>query len=174
MSRFVRVRADHLLKMLRAIGAAVSTKGGTFHEKTHAREIVVDIVPPHARAMVRVYTSLAVGSTELRESGQDAIRILVCVEHPEGFKTLETPRKVLRTAKTLGARGQFATEDDREKAFLARLNEAIRDAYRQAFGNEPCPACGRATARRSGPGGEFRGCSGYPACKGTLPARTWK
>jgi restriction system protein len=66
-----------------------------------------------------------------------------------------------------------------QKEVLA-LNAALRaaqDAPMRA-GAEPrvsvtsapfCPSCGRAMVRRTSQYGEFWGCLGYPACRGTLP-----
>ena len=162
MGRFVQVSAGKLLAELREIGALVEQRGGTFHEGVHAHEIVVDLVPAHARAMVRVYTSLAIGAQVVRQSGEDAVRILVCVEHPEGFRKLEESRRVFRTAPAA------KTEAERERLFLDRLRGILRLSYALAQRNPPCPLCGRATADRAG---KFRGCSGYPLCRGKLPTR---
>jgi ATP-dependent DNA helicase RecQ len=38
-------------------------------------------------------------------------------------------------------------------------------------GERPCPLCGRAMIRRKGDRGSFYGCSAFPACRGTQPAR---
>lgn len=162
-TRFVRLTADRLLAELRSIGAAITKSGGTYHESVRAREIVIDLVPPHARAMVRVFTSLAAGASAARDSGEDAIRLLVCVETADGFRKLEQPRKLLRTAP------KAATQELREQAFLDRLRATLRSCYGEALHNEPCPLCGRASADR----GKFRGCSGFPLCRGTVAQRIY-
>ena len=162
--RFVEVPADRLLAELRAIGAAVTGKGGRYVEGVHGREVFVDVVPPGGRAMVRVYTSLARGAAEARDCGKDAVRIIVGVDTPERFRPLEESRKVLRTAP----RGA----SDRVAAFLARLRSEIREAYGRALRVPSCPKCGRAMAERtSKDGGQFYGCIGYPECRGSAPRR---
>lgn len=162
--RFVAVPADRLLAELRDVGAKVTAKGGRFVEGRQGREIVVDVVPPGGRAMVRVYTSLAVGAAEVRDCGDDAVRIVVGVDTPERFRALDESRKILRTAPH--------SVDDRVAAFLERLREAIRQAYGQARDVPACPLCGRAMALRSTRDGgrQFYGCIGYPECKGTRSA----
>lgn len=162
--RFVAVPADRLLAELREIGALVSGKGGSFTEGRQGREVVVDVVPPGGRAMVRVFTSLAAGAAEVRDCGDDAVRIVVGVDTPERFRPIDESRKILRTAPK-GA-------DDRVAVFLERLREAIRQAYRQAKEVPACPACGRAMALRSTRDRtrQFYGCIGYPECKGTMRA----
>lgn len=162
--RFVAVPAERLLAELRDIGRLVEEQGGRFVEGQQGREIVVDVVPPGGRAMVRVYTSLAKGAAEVRDCGEDAVRLIVGVDSPERFRPLEESVKILRTAP------QGAV--DRVAVFLARLREAIRQAYRRAKAIPCCPDCGRAMALRSTRDGsrQFYGCLGYPACKGTRSA----
>lgn len=159
--RFVAIPADRLLGELRDIGACVTAKGGRFVEGKQGREVVVDVVPPGGRAMVRVYTSLAVGAAEARDCGEDAVRVLVGVDMPTKFHTLDASRKILRTAP--------ANAEDRVATFLGRLRDAIREAYDTARRAPLCPSCGRAMAKRKTRDGsrEFLGCIGYPVCKTT-------
>lgn len=162
--RFVEVPADRLLGALRAIGEAVRGSGGSYVEGSQGREVVVDVVPPGGRAMVRVYTSLAIGASEARACGEDAVRLVVGITTPERFRPLDKARKILRTAP--------AAADDRVAVFLERLRNEIREAYRRARAVPACPLCGRAMAlrkRRDG-SGSFYGCTGYPECRGTRAA----
>lgn len=160
--RFVEVPADRLLGRLREIGAKVTAKGGRFVEGRQGREIVVDFVPPGGRALARVYTSLAVGASVVRDCGDDAVRLLVGVEMPERFRALEESQKILRTAPRDAA--------DRVGVFLGRLEEELRGAYRRARDVPSCLECGRAMALRSTRDGsrKFWGCIGFPECRGTM------
>lgn len=160
-SRFVNVPADRLLGELRAIGAAVTQKGGRFVEGVSGHEIRVDIVPPGGRAMVRVLTSLSVGGDSVRGVGEDAVRLFICVDTPEGLRKLGDSDRINRTAPAKG---------DRVGAFLDRLRARLRAAYAQALAIPPCPQCGRPMAKRESKTGVFWGCSGYPACRGTREA----
>lgn len=163
-SRFVPVPAERLLGELREIGELVTARGGRFVEGVHGREVVVDVVPPGGRAAVRVYTSLAAGEAEVRDCGEDAVRLFVGVDTPERFRPLEESTKILRTAPR-GAQ-------DRAGVFLERLRGAIREAYRRAKDIPCCPQCGRAMALRKTRDGarSFYGCIGYPECRGTRRA----
>lgn len=160
-TRFVAIPADRLLAELREIGALVSGKGGRFVEGVQGREVVVDVVPPGGRAQVRVYTSLARGATEVRDCGDDAVRVVVGVDTPERFRPLESGVKILRTAP--------AKADDRVGVFLGRLRVALRAAYVRAKDVPPCPVCGRAMALRStrDKTRKFLSCIGWPECKGS-------
>ena len=111
--------------------------------------------------MVRVYTSLARGAGEVRDCGEDAVRLVVGVDTPERFRPLESGQKILRTAPQGAA--------DRVAAFLARLRKELRDAYLRALRVPACPACGRAMAERvaRGNGSRFYGCLAWPACTST-------
>ena len=159
--RFVEVPADRLLGTLRGIAEKVTAKGGRVVEGVQGREVVVDVVPPGGRAMVRVYTSLASGADTARGCGEDAVRLVVGVLGERGFRPMAEAEKILRTAPRAAA--------DRPGVFLARLTERLRDAYRQAATVPACPTCGRAMVRRESAGGPFYGCSGFPVCRGTRP-----
>lgn len=159
--RFVEVPADRLLGTLRDIASKVTARGGRVVEGTQGREVVVDVVPPGGRAMVRIYTSLAKGADAARGCGEDAVRVVVGVLGEDGFRPVAEAEKILRTAP----RGV----EDRAGAFLARLTDRLRGAYKQAATVPACPACGRAMAVRSGAHGSFYGCTGYPTCRATRP-----
>lgn len=164
--RFVAVPAARLLGELREIGGLVTARGGRFVEAVHGKEVVVDVAPPSpALAIVRVYTSLERGASEVRDCGADAVRLIVGVPG-EGAKLrpLEEATKILRTAPQ-GA-------EDRVATFLARLREAVRQAYGRAREVPACPQCGRAMGLRTTRDGSrrFYGCVGYPECRGTRSA----
>lgn len=165
-TRFVSIPADRLVAELEEIGTAVLSRGGSYAWRSQGRERVYDLTVPGARAQVRIYTSLAVGENEVRDCGEDAVRVCVgALETINGvpgtsklrFLPLEKGIKILRTAPQ-GA-------EDRVGTFLARLREAIREAYDRARRVRPCPKCGKPLALRNGKYGPFLGCSGYPACK---------
>ena len=57
--------------------------------------------------------------------------------------------------------------------FSERLTTVRVEARASAQGPAPvCPQCGQAMRRRKSARGEFWGCVGYPACKGTRPEET--
>jgi hypothetical protein len=147
---------------LREIGRLVTEGGGRYVEGRQGREVMIDLVPPGGRAQVRVYTSLAVGATEARECGEDAVRLVIGVETPERFRPLEESQKILRTAPR--------DDVDRVGTFLARLRGELREAYQRAKAIPTCPKCGRTMALRLSQHGAFWGCTGYPECRGTRKA----
>jgi len=156
--RFVAVPADRLVAELDAIGAAVTARGGTASWGRAGAERVYDVTVPRSPGIVRVYTSLALGADEVRDCGKDAVRVCVGAVVDGAFKPTESGTKILRTAPQ-GA-------EDRVAVFLARLRQALRDAYVRARAIRTCRKCGRPMARREGPHGAFLGCTGYPsACR---------
>lgn len=162
--RFVVVPRDALLGELESIGAAIASRGGSFEVGRSGGEVVVDLVPPGGRAMVRVYSSIAVRAEEARPCGEDAVRVLVCVRVADGIRTLEPTTKILRTAPK-------GSDAERLAAFLGRVRDRVRDSYRLAVRRPCCPSCGRAMARREAKasGSPFLGCIAYPECRGTAP-----
>lgn len=158
MSTFVEVSAERLVELFRECGAGVERKGGTYIEHVVGRERVFDLAAPN-RPVVRVYSSLAVGADAARDCGKDAVRVVVGVETPEGWRRVLTSRKILRTAP----RGV----SDREGAFLERLRGALRDAWAAASRVPRCPACGAMMAIRKGKRGRFWGCVNFPECSTT-------
>lgn len=176
-TRYVEVPAAALLERLEAFGRKVEGAGGRYVPPQRAkggRELVVDLVPPGARAMVRIFTSVAEGAAVARGCGEDAIRVVVGAELPEGFRPLEEGEKILRTAPKAG---------DRLEAFLERLREHLQDAYRRAKAARSCPSCGSLMAlretrqkypvvvkgKRVMRHRKFLGCLRYPRCETTLP-----
>lgn len=173
--RFVEIPADRLIAELEEIGGGVAAVGGSYAWRVQGRERVFDlspVTPAGNRALpaqIRIYTSLAVGSTVARDCGKDAIRIVVgALEDdaddfgPRGvykFRPVEKATKILRTAP----RGV----EDRVGVFLARLRDALRDAYRRARNVQSCPDCSGLMATRKGSNGPFLGCLNYPRCRHT-------
>jgi len=161
-SRYVEVPASALLLALRAIGTKVEGSGGQVIESTSGREVVFELVPPKRKTFVRVYTSLAEGDYSIRGCGEDAVRLIVGTNFSGKFRPLSKSRRIYRTAPQ-------GTEEQRIKAFIDRLTEALREAYGKALRDHPCcPRCESPMARRKAKaGGEFFGCLAYPECKGT-------
>lgn len=179
-SRYIEVPAEALLAELRSIGDAVVARGGKFEESVQydrkarlsGREIVYEITPPNRPApapCVRIFTSLARGADAVRACGEDAVRIVIGTHVPtelksDVFRALDKSRRIYRTAPA-------GNDDERVKAFLGRLRQALRDAYVAALKVPMCPACKAPMARRKTKGGgtEFFGCIRFPECRGTRP-----
>lgn len=163
-TRYVEVPADRLMAELTTIGQKVESQGGRFIRRREGFEVVVDVVPPNAHTRVTVYTTLTEGAQVARECGEDAVRILLTAELPDGVRPLEDGQKVLRTAP----RGA----EDRVGTFLERLRGEVREAYRRALHVPKCPACASAMTKRH-PKGQpekpFYGCIQFPKCRGTRP-----
>jgi hypothetical protein len=167
-TRFVDVPADAILGELRAIASAVQGKRGYSSEGVAGREIVFDIGPPGGVAVVRVYTSLALGEDAVRDCGEDAVRLVLGAVMPSDtglrFKPLGESRRIYRTAPK-------GTADERVAVFMKRLRDAIREFYAMALRVPSCPSCGGPLVRReSRDGRAFLGCARYPVCRGTRPA----
>jgi hypothetical protein len=164
-TRFVSVPSDRLLEELRVIGEAVSKRGGSYEFGRQGREVVYDLhCHGFGKHIVRVYTSLSAGAQSVRECGEDAIRIVVGWEVDGKFKPLRPSRKVLRTAPQ-------GPDEERVNAFLGRLRNLMREAYRQAAEIPACPKCRAAMALRKSKNGKFWGCTSFPECRGTRPAK---
>lgn len=167
--RFVAITAAAMYACLDAIGEKVTKAGGHFEVTTHGREVVYEFYH-HAGhdALVRVYTSIAQGATEVRACDSDAVRLVIgCYHNGNPFKPLGRSRKILRTAPK-------GTDEAREKAFLDRLTEAVREGYGLIREVPTCPDCGAPMALRRPKKGQsyspFYGCIEYPRCKTTKRA----
>jgi hypothetical protein len=172
--RFIEVPAEALLGLLQEdIGTKVEAAGGEIRKGCQGREIVVDIKPPNRQAFLRVYTTLSVGADQVRDCGDDAIRLVVGytpynTARRGSFVPVARSRKLLRTAPK-------GTESERLTAFLGRLKDALREGYVECLRHPTCPDCGKVMAlREPRPGGKkfrpFYGCIGYPDCKRTVKA----
>lgn len=120
MSRYVEVPAARMIEFLESKGfTPVETKYRELvYERVHHRS-------PNLR--VRVFTSIAKGSSVARECGADAIRVALVWVMPTFSKGLESETKVLRTGSV-----------DR---VLERLLERMKDAYRAGLRLLLCPKC---------------------------------
>ena len=157
---YVEGSAARLVRLLRHCGDGVVGAGGTFAEERAGRERVFVFCAP-GRPAIRVFSSLAAGAGAARRRGKDAVRVVIGVEMPEGFRAVLKPRRVFRTAPRKA--------EDREGVFLDRLHGVLRDAWRAASMVPRCSSCGTMMASRTAKadGSEFWGCLGYPRCKGT-------
>ncbi len=154
--RYVEVPADRMLGLLTEIGEAVTARGGAWSTGREGREVVVTIQPPGAGAVVKVYTTLAIAADQLRDCGEDAIRIAVVSVGPNP-RGLAPSVKVLRTAPR--------DAGDRVQCLLDRVRDRVREQYRVAQHVPPCPRCGAPMAIRESVHGPFYGCTGYPNCR---------
>ena len=157
---YVEVSADRLVGLLRECGDGVERAGGTFAEERAGRERVFVLCAP-GRPAVHVFSSLAAGADAARRCGKDAVRVVIGVDTPEGFRAVLKPRRVFRTAPRRAP--------DREGVFLERLRGVLRDAWRAAATVPRCDLCGTMMASRTvkADGHEFWGCLGYPRCRET-------
>ena len=171
MSTFVHIPADRFLAKLDEIAQKVVAKGGRLEKVEKAgSEVVYEIAlpPSETRAefvTLKIYTTIPYGSSEVRDSGEDAIRIIVGSISTGEFKRIRDTIIVKRTASN--------EVPDRVGAFLERFTLTLRDAYRFAA-QVPLCSCGHHMAKRessrTGEGGKakpFWGCTTYPACKNT-------
>lgn len=161
-SRFVDVPTKDLTNTLVNIGSAISERGGRYVKGQAGREVVYDFFPHRGRAMVRVYTTMAIGASQVRDCGKDAVRVVVGHIVDERFKPLRRHKKMLRTAP----KGE---ESERIAIFLERLTDRLRSAYGEALAIPWCPQCNSVMKMRKGKHGEFWGCTDYPNCRGTRP-----
>lgn len=168
--RFVAITAAAMYACLDAIGTKIKAAGGNFVVTTHGREVVYELYH-HAghQAIVRVYTSIAKGATEVRDCDSDAVRLVIgCYSQDGTFRPLGKSRKILRTARN--------DVEDREQAFLDRLTQAIREAYVDIKTVPICPRCGAPMALRKPTKKSkkefkpFFGCVDFPNCKGSRAA----
>jgi hypothetical protein len=169
MARFVAVSAALMLSALRSIGEKVVAKGGAVVEGLQGSEIVFDITPPGSPAFVRIYTSLARGAADVRDCGEDAVRVVVMANVDGRAKPLAKSRRIYRTAP-----GRLSDEA-RQAAFIERMTDALRDHYREARSIEKCPECGAPLALREPKSNgkqftPFLGCTRFPTCKGSKRA----
>ena len=157
---YVEVSADRLGGLLRECGAGVERKGGTFAEELVGRERVFVLCAP-GRPAIRIFSSLAVRADSARGCGKDAVRVVVGVEMPEGFRAVLRPRRVFRTAPRAA--------EDREGVFLERLRGVLQEAWRMAMRVPRCSACGTMMAKRTTKkdGRSFWGCLNWPRCRRT-------
>ena len=168
---YVEVPRDRLLADLAEVEAGVKKRGGSSSWSVSGWEKVLEIVPPDSVGRVKLYTSLAEGADAVRACGADAVRIIV------GFPYLKQHGRVETVFRAVGQKVRLyrtaPRDGDRVGAFLARLREALREAYKRAQAVPKCPECASAMVERTGPRGPFYGCTEYPGCRATreLPVR---
>ncbi len=157
---YVEVSAERLVGLLEDCGAGVVHAGGTFAEERAGRERVFVLCAP-GRPAIRVFSSLAARAGSARGCGKDAVRVVIGVDTPEGFRAVLRPRRVFRTAPRAA--------EDREGVFLERLREVLRSAWRAASTVPRCSSCGAMMASRTAKKDDrpFWGCLNYPRCRGT-------
>jgi hypothetical protein len=162
MARFIAVPADRLLGLLEGIGQKVEGKGGSFSQSVAGKEIVFDLNLKNGLT-VRVFTSVAKGSSVVRDCGKDAVRIVVGRHRGAKFQPLAKSRKILRTAP------QNLPDENRIEAFLERFTEALRENYAAGLHHPMCPSCKSPlhTRKNRTTGHEFEGCTMYPECRYT-------
>jgi hypothetical protein len=105
------------------------------------------------RLAVVVYSSIAMGTGQSRNVGDDAIRVVMEVSIP-GRSTSKIVQGARRVHRTQGWRNNLA----KRIAEISRLTPP------------ECPSCGLAMTLRKNrqpPAREFWGCIRYPDCRGT-------
>lgn len=163
--RYVEVSSKSMQRLLEEVGRGVQRAGGKTEYNLAGREIVFDVLPPKSSGVLRVFTSLAHGEDTVRDCGADAVRLVVGALDEKRFRPSSQSRRIYRTAPT------HLPHDEREKVFLERLREAMREEYARAMHVPTCPACARAMIMRKGKSGMFWGCAAFPKCKQTQPCR---
>jgi hypothetical protein len=156
---FVQVPAVDFFAAMTAFG--MSIEGCDTTQRRMGREVVYEFRPANSPAVLHVFTGISEGASEMRGCGQDAIRLVVCTQSPEGIRPLAPAERVFRTAP--------ASEDSKARIqmFLNRLFTRMRAAYKRAALCPICAECGRPMALRETTSGQFFGCSGFPACRAT-------
>lgn len=162
MSRFVDVPAARIAQLFDEINVGVRTRGGRVVRTIEGKEVVFDICLNNGTA-VRTYSSLAVGKSQARDCGKDAVRIVVGRLLGSRFQPLRTSRKMLRTAP------KASTEEERINMFADRLRSALREAWMDAANHPTCHKCSALMKVRKSARGSFMGCTAYPSCTGTRP-----
>lgn len=162
-TKFFAVNTHNFLVTLRRIGKKIEKAGGGFGEMIVGQEkVFVYYLPEPHKTTVRIFTSIN-SQNQLRDLGDDAIRIVVGAVLKDRFVPFSTTR-VFRTAPK-------GDEKTREKAFLNRVTEKLRDAYKAARAVPVCPKCGNPMKKREPKRNQnfqpFFGCVQFPECNGT-------
>jgi hypothetical protein len=168
VAKYVAIPSNKMTELFESIRSGIVSRGGRVEARVAGKEVVWDIQPPQRQALVRIYTSLGVGSSTARAVGKDAIRIAVGALLSEGrFKPVQKAKRVFRTAP------EKATEEERVAFFMDRFRAEIRSAYASAKEIVACPKCAAPMLRRTAKkdGHEFLGCSKFPECSGTRAIR---
>jgi len=150
--RFVPVPAE-------AIVALLEPKGFT-HGRVGNEKVMINTVKPGVQ--VRVYTSASVGAEEVRECGEDAIRIQVVLNggmkrggkdvrtNPEGW-ALNTEGKIAyHQWVDMKLQGKRINRAGTVEGVLVRIVDRVNDAVEGVngkYGDVRCPHCNGATYR---------------------------
>lgn len=167
-TRYIEVPASSLTGAIGSIGKSVIDRGGSLIEGRSGFERTYELVPHRGHGVVIIYTSLSCGADAVRKCGKDAVRIVVGHRNADGtFKPHGSGQRIYRTAPKGEPEARIA-------AFIKRLTDTIRLAYRAAMLVPLCPECnsvmGKVTVRSTGR--RFWGCSVWPQCSGTRNIRT--
>lgn len=108
-----------------------------------------DFSPDRNGIVLRVYSTIDKRTGQARGKGEDAIRLVVFNRHE--MKPMAGKKKTLRI-----------------KTYCKNLKRKIREMFEEAddYVTE-CNECGSWMVVRSGPHGQFLGCSNYPDCDNT-------
>jgi hypothetical protein len=155
-SRFVAIPAERLVAELEYCGKKTQEIGGSYSWSLANHEKLFELRIPKKRSVIRVYTSLAEGEDNVRDCGQDAVRIVIGIYIDGDFRPVRKSITIKRTASTKAS--------DRVGEFLGRLRENLRDAFMDAQKIKKCK-CGSFMVERQGSYGAFYGCISYPRCK---------
>jgi hypothetical protein len=156
-STFVSIPTDRLMAAIRAMDLPIS-------EKLAGREKVVDVHARESMKVVRVYTSISDHASEVRGSGEDAVRLVVGTfsRYTDKFFPTRAGVTLKRTAP------RDPSEDRRIMAWIARFSSNLASMIEIAERTQalPCPRCYnpmvyRVRARDKRP---FLGCANYPTC----------
>ena len=154
MKNFNAVPFGDIFNKVSSIGAHMVP----FGELKGVNEVVFDL-PVKVKSgksfpfTVRIYSSVEHGSYNIRDCGEDAIR--VCLVDKNG--------KVLKSAKRINRIGE--TDE-----ILDRVVDRCRDMFKVAIDpNHHCPNCDGLMVERTvkKTGSKFLGCSNYPNCNHT-------
>jgi hypothetical protein len=162
-SKFFSVNPHNFLVTLRRIGRKIEKAGGGYGEMLVGQEKVITYyLPKPHKTNVKIFTSIN-SNGEIRDCGEDAIRIVVGTALEDRFVPFSTTR-IFRTAPQ-------GTEEQREKAFLNRITEKLRSAYKEALSIPTCPKCQNPMKKREPKRNQnfkpFWGCVQFPECRAT-------
>lgn len=163
-ARFVDVPSARILEAIKSVGYDVQFE-------TAGSEVVARLRPDDLPYSVRIFTTVSTipggMSKQVRECGQDAVRLLLVLDSGQFTYLVAAPaEKILRTAPN-DVRG----EEWRVRTFCERLRGRIEALIQKARTIPTCPTCAKPMMVRSSRGSDFFGCSRYPECRATLSLR---
>lgn len=143
MIRYCPITRDDFRDMMTEMGFVEFIPEGTF-EFVYERNIL-NRDKTISRFKLRIYSSVSIHDRVTRESGKDAIRVLIM--------------------DTVIDKSVQEWTVHRTKNALLNTRERARDAYRFALNADRCH-CGALKVERKGKYGKFFSCSAFPICKG--------